>query len=187
MRIPIVRHGDPTTTGGNVAAYSSTMHDNNKKLALHGDEATCGNCDGLWNIVGTGEGMGENGRLVVINGDHVACPCGSNRVIAGEDAGCFIHVLHDRENTDAVDGAKVTRRSADQSAFDQSFVLRDEKTQKPLAGVLYMIVTEDGTSYEDRTDTQGRTISVCGNQANTATIHVIEEIPLIHPEWDKYL
>jgi uncharacterized Zn-binding protein involved in type VI secretion len=47
MRIPIVRHGDPTTTGGNVAAYSSTMHDNNKKLALHGDEATCGNCDGL--------------------------------------------------------------------------------------------------------------------------------------------
>ncbi len=92
MRIPIVCHGDETTTRGKVVAFSATIHDDHRKIALHGDQATCGNCKGLWNIVGTGEGMGENGRLAVINGDHVLCPCGRNRVIASPDAGMFIHL-----------------------------------------------------------------------------------------------
>ncbi|MGA7815087.1 PAAR domain-containing protein [Caballeronia sp.] len=92
MRIPIVRHGDPTTTDGKVVAFSATIHDDGRKFALFGDQATCGNCKGLWNIVGTGEGTGENGRVVVINGDRVLCPCGKNRVIAGADAGMFVHI-----------------------------------------------------------------------------------------------
>ena len=44
MRKAAVRHGDPTTTGGFVLAYSSTLHDDGKKIALSGDEATCGIC-----------------------------------------------------------------------------------------------------------------------------------------------
>lgn len=92
MRIPIVCHGDPTTTRGRVVAFSANIHDDGRKIALHGDDATCGNCKGLWKIYGSGEGAGENGRVAVINGDHVLCPCGKNRVIASADAGLFIHL-----------------------------------------------------------------------------------------------
>lgn len=92
MRVPIVRHGDETTTRGKVVALTATIHDDGRKIALHGDQATCGNCKGLWNIVGTGKGVGEKGRVAVINGNHVLCPCGKNRVIAGADAGMFIHI-----------------------------------------------------------------------------------------------
>ena len=50
MRKAAVRHGDPTTTRGFVMAYSSTIHDDGKRVALSGDEATCGNCKGVFKI-----------------------------------------------------------------------------------------------------------------------------------------
>jgi uncharacterized Zn-binding protein involved in type VI secretion len=79
MRKAAVRHGDPTTTGGFVMAFASTIHDNRKKVALSGDEATCGNCKGTYKIFGTG--------------DKVLCPCGKNRVIVGSDPGIFFDGL----------------------------------------------------------------------------------------------
>lgn len=88
MSLALVRHGDRTTTGGLVIAPSSTMFDDGKPIALHGDEATCGNCKGAFKILVTGDGVPENERVAVIHGDKVLCPCGENRVIAGSDAGC---------------------------------------------------------------------------------------------------
>ncbi|MGF6900906.1 PAAR domain-containing protein [Paraburkholderia phytofirmans] len=74
MRIPTVRHDDPTTTRGKVVTFSGTIHDGGRKVALHCDQATCGNCKGLWKIVGTGGGVGERSRAAAINGDQVPCP-----------------------------------------------------------------------------------------------------------------
>jgi uncharacterized Zn-binding protein involved in type VI secretion len=90
MRKAVVRHGDPTTTGGFVMAFASTIHDNGKKVALSGDEATCGNCKGAYKIYGTGDGMSEMQRVVVVHGDKVLCPCGKNRVIIGSNPGIFL-------------------------------------------------------------------------------------------------
>jgi PAAR motif len=90
MRRAAVRHGDPTTTRGFVMAYSSTFHDDGKKIALSGDEATCGNCKGAFKIYGTGKGISENGRDAVLDGDPVLCPCGKNRVIVGDNPGIFL-------------------------------------------------------------------------------------------------
>lgn len=59
-----VRHGDSTTTRGVVVAYSLTSHVDGKKLALSGDQATCGNGKGAYKIFGTGQGMSERGRVV---------------------------------------------------------------------------------------------------------------------------
>ena len=98
MRIPIVRSGDSTTTGGTVYAVKASIHDNGIKIALDGEHATCGNCDGSWPISGSGEGMSNKGIRVVIDGDHVLCPCGTNRVVAGADARCFIHKTQDVAN-----------------------------------------------------------------------------------------
>jgi uncharacterized Zn-binding protein involved in type VI secretion len=96
MRKAAARHGDPTTTRGFVIAYSSTMHDDGRKLALHGDEATCGNCKGSFKIFGSGKGMSEKGRDIVVDGDLVLCPCSKNRVIVGANPGVFLHT--DRES-----------------------------------------------------------------------------------------
>jgi uncharacterized Zn-binding protein involved in type VI secretion len=90
MRRAAVRHGDTTTTGGFVMAYSSTFHDDGKKIALSGDEATCGNCKGAFKIFGTGRGISEKGRDAVLDGDSVLCPCGKNKVIVGNNPGIFL-------------------------------------------------------------------------------------------------
>src|ERR1700761_1292026 len=92
MRKAAVRHGDPTTTRGFVMAYSSTIHDCGKKVALSGDEATCGNCKGMYKIFGTGKGMSEKGRDVVVEGDLVLCPCQKNRVMVGSNPGVFLTI-----------------------------------------------------------------------------------------------
>jgi len=90
MRKAAVRHADPTTTGGFVMAYSSTFHDDGKKIALSGDETTCGNCKGAFKIYGTGKGISEKGRDAVLDGDPVLCPCGKNWVIVGKNPGIFL-------------------------------------------------------------------------------------------------
>ncbi|WP_153074093.1 PAAR domain-containing protein [Paraburkholderia bonniea] len=77
----LVKHGDPTTTGGIVIALTATMFEESRRLALHGDEATCGTCKGSFRIFGTADHMSENGRAMVQHGDKVMCPCGKNRVL----------------------------------------------------------------------------------------------------------
>ncbi|MFD1557412.1 PAAR domain-containing protein [Paraburkholderia silviterrae] len=90
MRKAVVRHGDPTTTGGLVVAQSSKRFDNGKIVALDGDEATCGDCSGIFKILGTGKGMDEKNRCAVVEQDLVLCPCGKNRVLVGKNPGIFI-------------------------------------------------------------------------------------------------
>ncbi|HEX7937213.1 MAG TPA: PAAR domain-containing protein [Paraburkholderia sp.] len=87
MRIPVVRFGDSTTTGGEVLALIAHIHDKGKKIALHGEHARCGNYEGSWPMYGTGKGMSDRGTRVVLEGDQVLCPCGKNRVIAGHRCG----------------------------------------------------------------------------------------------------
>mgnify|MGYP001556035326 FL=1 len=83
-----VCHEDPTTTGGKVIATASTMFDGDRRIALDGEMATCGNCPGEHPIQGTGMDMDEDGRASVLDNDPVQCPCGQNHVKAGSDAGC---------------------------------------------------------------------------------------------------
>ncbi|MBN3728669.1 PAAR domain-containing protein [Burkholderia sp. Ac-20379] len=92
MRKAAVRNGDRTTTGGTVFARAATLDDNGKKLALDGESATCGQCEGVFRIVSSCTCMSDNGRQVVLNSDAVLCPCGRNEVVAGGDARVFVEV-----------------------------------------------------------------------------------------------
>lgn len=150
MRVPIVRHGDPTTTGGKVVAFSSTMHDDGKKIALHGDQATCGNCKGLWKIIGTGQGVGENGRVAVISGNYVLCPCKKNRVCAGVDAGMFIHIDSGARKANMGE----TSQAAQQ--YDEQFTLQDANG-RALADTYYTVGLAPGSLVHGVTDHMGRT------------------------------
>ncbi|EDZ99904.1 hypothetical protein BH160DRAFT_4760 [Burkholderia sp. H160] len=78
-------------------------------------------------------------------------------------------------------------RGRSQKRFDQHFRLTDQHTGKPLQGIPYRIVSEDGSSTEHRTDAQGRTVKVSGAQFESVTLHVLEEHAPTNPEWDEYL
>ncbi|MBC8729461.1 PAAR domain-containing protein [Paraburkholderia sp. UCT2] len=136
MRLALVRHGDPTTTRGFVIALSSTMFDGGKHIALHGEEATCGNCKGVFKIIGTGDGVSENNRNAVVHGDKVLCPCGKNRVIAGADAGMFIHLNTGSDSTRASDSTNTARTNGVASHWI-SFALQERGSCAGLRCVAY--------------------------------------------------
>ncbi|MFC0402921.1 PAAR domain-containing protein [Paraburkholderia rhizosphaerae] len=135
MRKAAIRNGDPTTTGGFVIAHSSTIHDNNEKIALSGDEATCGNCKGAHKIFGTGKGMSEGTRDVVIDGDRVLCPCGRNRVMVGINPGVWIDVYQSDSRPDSLSASSpFDQRDAGSSKREQHacwFYVLDSITGEP--------------------------------------------------------
>jgi uncharacterized Zn-binding protein involved in type VI secretion len=168
MRIPVVRFGDPTTTGGKVLAVRANIHDEGKKVALHGEHATCGNCEGSWPMFGTGEGMSDHGMQVVIQGDRVLCPCGKNRVIAGEDVGCFIHKHSGASNAAATDSS---REAAHAAQYDEQFTLLDE-ARHPLANARYRIVTDSGQIFTGTTNAAGQTRRILTQGASTLRLQL---------------
>jgi uncharacterized Zn-binding protein involved in type VI secretion len=169
MRIPVVKFGDPTTTGGKVLALRANIHDNGKKLALDGEHATCGNCKGSWPMFGTGDKMRDHGTPVVIHGDHVLCPCGKNRVIASEDARCFVHKHSGASNTTTqTDSA---RKPAHAAQYDEQFTLLDE-ARRPLANVRYRIVAGGKLLITGTTNANGKTERVATHRASTLTLQL---------------
>lgn len=91
MSVSYVLHGDHTTTGGIVIATLSTMFNDNRRMAVWGDRATCGTCSGSWPIIATADHMMENGRAAALHGDKVSCSCGKNRVIASTNNMQYSH------------------------------------------------------------------------------------------------
>jgi uncharacterized Zn-binding protein involved in type VI secretion len=155
-----VRHGDPTTTRGVVFAFSSTIDDDGKKVALSGDEATCGNCEGMFKIFGTGKGMSENGRDVVVEGDLVLCPCRKNRVIVGSNPGIFLEA--DRGAGTAI-GVQAVAASTSPSAspspdeLEHYFEIVDAMTNTPIEGMTYKLVSDGTTLVDDQLLVAGKT------------------------------
>ncbi|HWT38763.1 MAG TPA: PAAR domain-containing protein [Paraburkholderia sp.] len=152
MRKALVRNGDPTTTGGVVFAFTSNRSDGAKPIALHGEEATCGICKGMFKIFGTCVTATYRGRASVFDGDLVLCPCGQNRVKAGSDASCFA------ESTDspASGGGAL---SVDSDAFDsRTGGVYDEQLRvtgvadAQLEGYPFLIETQDGAAIAGRVD-----------------------------------
>ncbi|AOJ35713.1 PAAR domain-containing protein [Burkholderia metallica] len=168
-----VRNGDPTTTGGVVIAVTSTMFNHGKQVAIDGDKATCGNCDGAFLIVGSAQRMIHHGRCVALEGDAVLCPCGQNRLIAGSDSTIFYG---------GDGGRKAANPFGARSAFapasgihDDQFVIRDVRTKQPLSNVRYWIKDRSGNMLASgMSDRHGCTARVQTEDAQTLKL-VIED------------
>ena len=182
MRKAAVRNGDPTTTRGFVIAHSSTIFDEGKHVALSGDEATCGNCKGRWKIYGTGEGMTEKGRCVVVHGDLVLCPCKKNRVIVGSDPGIFL------ECDDGSGAVARTAPDSNQAATPQPKVapqeqpnhcqrlfVWDSSTGMPLANQRW-IADVGGQQQSGTTDGSGY-VTIETTDAKSFKLHVVFSAP----------
>jgi uncharacterized Zn-binding protein involved in type VI secretion len=170
MRKAAVRHGDPTTTRGFVIAYSSTIHDDGKKVALSGDEATCGNCKGVFKIFGTGQGMSEKGRVVVVDGDQVLCPCKKNRVIAGSNPGIFLNITDEAATASSATAAHTSR------GLSQRANGFDEQVQPVARGAAvqdypYYILAGDGRIFSGRVDASGRLPRIDAQSAGDYTVY----------------
>lgn len=161
MRKAAIRHGDPTTTRGIVFAYSSTIYDDGKHVALSGDEATCGNCDGTFKIFGTGKGMSEKGRNVVVEGDLVLCPCKANRVLVGPSPGIFLTTHSNEEssiaNAIAPNVARTLSESEDE--IEHFFEIVDAVSGKPVEGMNYKVQGNGRTLVDNAPLAHGRTRS----------------------------
>ncbi|WP_286202778.1 PAAR domain-containing protein [Burkholderia sp. THE68] len=129
MRKAAVRDGDSTTTGGRVFASGSRINDKGKRVALDGNDATCGNCEGVFKILGTGRNVSNAGRNVVLDGDEILCPCGKNRAIVGSNPGVWLKRA----------GPQIPETLAESGMSDGkkhgSWVrVRDSETGEPLSG-----------------------------------------------------
>nr|WKF61771.1 hypothetical protein HUO10_006303 [Paraburkholderia busanensis] len=170
MRKAAVRHGDSTTTGGTVIAISSTLYDDDKKIALSGDQATCGNCEGSHDIVATGEGMSEPGRCVVLDGDLVRCPCKENRVIVGANPGVFVECIGESQTIKSTARASRTDNSPFlRIRYDEQVCCASSSTA--IDGYPYFIETVDGRTITGRLENDSRLPRVFTEAVEDYTVH----------------
>lgn len=155
MMLGMVRHGDSTTTGGRVLAFDSSMFEDGRRIALSGENATCGVCKGAFSILGSGTDCTDNDRATVLHDDQVLCPCGGNRVIAS-DTGCRV------DRTDALAISLAGAVSASEassgisSSYDDRFILRDHDGNV-LASTAYAVQRATGQFEYGETDANGYT------------------------------
>ncbi|CAM2163663.1 hypothetical protein PSAC2689_120012 [Paraburkholderia sacchari] len=121
-------------------------------------------------MFGTGYGMSDDGTQVVIQGDRVLCPCGKNRVIAGDDVGCFVHKTIDAKPRDR-DGAKILARSAAApETYDEQYTLKGGDG-RALAGVRYRIVTDRGRVITGTTNGFGETERIATDETERLKLY----------------
>ncbi|AQH00071.1 hypothetical protein A9R05_00315 [Burkholderia sp. KK1] len=169
-----VRDRDRTTTGGYVIAPGSTYFDNGKPLALNGAKATCVRCNGVFPIYGTGHDIMDEGQRMVVDGDLVLCPCKSNRVRAGRDAGYFLQTSGRSGSARVMAAPPLASSSALASAFDEEYVLRDGATGRPIANVFYRLTSTSGVIVEGMTDRSGKTQRIKTSSAERISVKIGE-------------
>jgi len=173
MSRAMVRHGDQTTTGGFVIAFSSTMFDDGKRIALHGDEATCGNCKGVFKIFGSGTGATENGRATVLNGDPVMCPCGKNKVFVVGVPGCYVENSSGaaRSSSAATLGQSALAAGTSSAIHDEQFTLKDA-AGNPLTDTYYTVRMPSNELLHGVTDSSGKTARYETDGARRLSLYV---------------
>jgi uncharacterized Zn-binding protein involved in type VI secretion len=169
----LVTHGD-TTTRGVVIAVASRMFEKGRRLALHGEEATCGNCKGSFKIVGTATRTRDNGRALVQHGDLVMCPCGKNRVLANSNMHYHDEGSATRAPALPATGAAASGASAHAltKSFDEQIQLLT-KSGAPAANTNYKIVSASGATTTGTTDAQGKTSRVSTDAAELLQIYLV--------------
>jgi uncharacterized Zn-binding protein involved in type VI secretion len=158
----LVADGDRTSTGGVVFGYSGMSNEKGRAYARKENKATCGNCKGAWPIYGTASDWMDDGQPMVKDGDRVLCPCGKNFVFAASNSTAFY--------SESKGNATVTP-VPETPVYDQRYELRDSDG-RPLAGVRYRIVANDGRVITGTTNACGQTERVITRSASNLRLQL---------------
>ncbi|WP_413140870.1 PAAR domain-containing protein [Burkholderia cepacia] len=173
-----IRNGDATTTGGIVIAGTASIFVDDKHIALDGDKATCGNCEGKFPIAGSAVSVVGNGRAVAVEGDAVLCPCGQNFLVASNDCMFFIGSSSGHRSAPPFTGYSAfapTRYAPASDIYSDQFVIRDVRTKQPLSNVRYWIKDRSGNVHASGvSDRHGCTVRVRTEHAEALKL-VIED------------
>lgn len=170
-----IRNGDATTTGGIVIAGTASIFVNNKHIALDGDKATCGNCEGIFPIAGSAVSVVGSGRAVAVEGDAVLCPCGQNLLVAGNDCTFFIGGDGGHSSANPFTGYSAfapTRHAPASGIHDEQYVLREADSGRPLANIRYRIRLSSGKIFTGVTDATGHTQRVTSAYAESIKFEI---------------
>ncbi|KVM61884.1 hypothetical protein WJ58_03600 [Burkholderia ubonensis] len=149
----LVAKGDITTTGGRVMGGSSTQYnEQGQTLARDGDQATCGNCKGLFPIRGGADTWLDEGKAMVKDWDWVLCPCRKNRVRASMSSTFYIADGGGSDREVATYANGFTNTSA--QSYDEQVRIIDE-SGVPIRHIPYFITDAAGNVYKGMTDDQG--------------------------------
>lgn len=167
MGFAFIREGDTTSHGGRVLACDPTNTVDGKALALLGDKVACPKCGGVYPIVGIKNlGMTFGGRPVASEGDTTACGA---TLIASQSTATA-------EPTSgpggSIGGGKSVLSQANQVTPKRGrFQVIDDDTRQPVADHPYTVTSSDGRVIHGRTDSDGFTEWLEGDQASSLSFH----------------
>jgi hypothetical protein len=120
-------------------------------------------------MFGTGKGISQKARSIVVDGDLVLCPCGKNRVIVGSNPRIFVH-------TNA--GSAVTSSARAAVTAESSFLptdMFDEQVRAAasiaLDGYPYFVEMVDGRTSAGRVDASGKLPRIVTDDANKYIVY----------------
>nr|WP_254696218.1 PAAR domain-containing protein [Lysobacter enzymogenes] len=177
--------GDTTTGGGSVVSGSPFTDIDGKPVARIGDSVVCLR-HGPTVIVSGDSSMIVDGQPVARHGDGLACTCS---LVAVQQA--HVHIASGGAGGAASAAAASTVAAAQEDEevaghdYDQHFLLVDEAGGEPLKDWPYLIELPSGKKIEGRTDAEGKTRKISSQEAELATLSVLEpEPPSLDANWD---
>jgi uncharacterized Zn-binding protein involved in type VI secretion len=163
MGFSFIREGDTTSHDGKVLSCTSTNMVHGKPLALLGDMVSCPKCGGVYPIVDVKNlGMTFGGRAVVSEGDKTACGA---LLIASQSIATALPTA----GGSVGNGMSVMAQSSADTRFRGRFQVLDDLTKKPLASHPYTVKAADGRTIQGKTDPDGFTDWIEGDQASSLT------------------
>jgi uncharacterized Zn-binding protein involved in type VI secretion len=175
--------GDRTSHGGVVIQGSPMTDTHGKSIARVGDRVTCPQ-------------KGHGGTTVIISGDPTLLIDGSAAARHGDKTACGATLLSSQVvTTDDAGGGASNALPTNQAAavalaataasqamskpsastalgYDQHFLVKDEKTGKPLPNVPYKLTLETGREIKGTTDQNGLTEKIGADSELTAKLEV---------------
>lgn len=144
--------GDRTSHGGVVVSADPTWTIDGQPIARIGDMVTCPRCKRVSTIISSRfPTVIDLGKPVAYDQDMTDC-------------GAVIYSRHNNhagwgEADDNGNAASALEDYVQKKAqrFQEHFVLQNNETGEPIAGVSYTIKTGDGKTFDGETDAQGRT------------------------------
>lgn len=151
--------GDKTTHGGVVISGSPTNNWHGIPVARKTDKVYCPKCKP--HIFEIAEGLDSftdtNSFLPVATEGHLTT-CGAALIAETETPEFITHAISFTDNVS--------------QAYDQHFLIKDNKTGKLIINTPYKITLSDRREYIGFTDKNGLTEKVYSNSAQTATIEI---------------